>query len=63
MKSYTLTITGQRGIYEYPIYTALDVMNNLSNVLTAYLSMAGVRYNKFVEKAIQDGNYTISPTQ
>jgi hypothetical protein len=59
MKTYTLTVKGMRGNYSYTLTTALDVLNNLTNVLTAYIAMAGARYSKFVEKEIKDGHYTI----
>jgi hypothetical protein len=62
MKTYILTVKGMRGDYTYTLTTALDVLSNLTNVLTAYLAMAGARYSKFVEKAIKDGHYTIQAT-
>jgi hypothetical protein len=59
MKTYTLTVRLEHGDYNYTVTTSLDVTNNITNVLTAYIAMAGSRKRKIVEKAIEDGYYSI----
>lgn len=60
MKTYDLTIKGRFQDYNYTLTTALTLENNITNVATAYIAMAGSRYSKFVEKAILNGNYKLT---
>ena len=60
MKTYDLTVKGHFQDYNYTITTALNLENNIANVATAYLAMAGSRYSKFIEKAILNGNYKLT---
>lgn len=59
MKTYDLTVKGRFQNYNYTITTALTLENNITNVATAYIAMAGNRYSKLVEKAILNGNYKL----